>query len=327
MKLGKPSEVTLKRSILKGIAHKNTDIITTPFVGMDAAAFKVPADSYCISAVTTTIHRMKNMASEAVYSSLNNVATSGATPFAIEVTLNIPQDAREIRIKEIMDEITTVCEVENVDVIGGNTEVTDAVLFPIINISAFGSVKKEDYISKNDIRPGNDIVMTKWTGLMGTSLIARSNEEELATRYPISLVRQAQSFEKYKSVIPEAKIASKLDITAMHDVSRRGIYEALWELVREANCGLRVDLKKIPIKQETVEVCEFYNINPYVLYGMGSLLITCENGEGLVNDLQEAGINAMIIGKIIEGNDKIIVLDDKEGYLESQKEDEIYKIK
>ncbi len=31
----------------------------------------------------------------------------------------------------------------------------------------------------------------------------------------------------------------------------------MWELAQRAGVGLEIDLKKIPLKQETVEICEF----------------------------------------------------------------------
>ena len=46
----------------------------------------------------------------------------------------------------------------------------------------------------------------------------------------------------------------------MHDVTEGGIFGALWEMAEASGVGLEIDLKKIPIRQETVEVCEFFYI-------------------------------------------------------------------
>ena len=34
---------------------------------------------------------------------------------------------------------------------------------------------------------------------------------------------------------------------------------------RCSGVGLEIDLKKIPIRQETIEICEFFDLNPYKL--------------------------------------------------------------
>lgn len=64
-----------------------------------------------------------------------------------------------------------------------------------------------------------------------------------------------------------------------------------------SNVGLDIDLKKIPIRQETVEVCELLGLNPYILMSSGSMMIATDDGYGLVRKLNQAGIEASVIGK------------------------------
>ena len=72
----------------------------------------------------------------------------------------------------------------------------------------------------------------------------------------------AKGFDKLLSVVPEAATAVKSGVSAMHDVTEGGIYGALWELAEASGIGLVIDLKAIPIRQETVEICEYYRLNP-----------------------------------------------------------------
>ncbi len=59
----------------------------------------------------------------------------------------------------------------------------------------------------------------------------------------------------------------------MHDVTEGGIFGALWEMAESSGIGLEIDLKKIPLKQETVEICELFDINPYGLIASGAMLM------------------------------------------------------
>mgnify|MGYP002229688185 FL=1 len=86
----------------------------------------------------------------------------------------------------------------------------------------------------------------------------------------------------------------------MHDITEGGIFGALWELAQGADVGLDVDLKKIPIRQETVEVCEQFGLNPYLLMSSGAMLIGTKQGEILVRKLGEAGIPGTVIGQAVE---------------------------
>lgn len=81
-----------------------------------------------------------------------------------------------------------------------------------------------------------------------------------------------------------------------------------------------MDLKKVPLKQETVEICEFFDLNPYQLISSGSMLIACDKGHDLVELLKREGIHSAVIGKFTDNNDKVIIYDEGETrYLEPPK--------
>lgn len=139
-------------------------------------------------------------------------------------------------------------------------------------------------------------------------------------------MEEAKGFDKLLSVVPEAAIAVKSGVSAMHDVTEGGIYGALWELAEASGIGLEIDLKAIPIRQETVEICEYYRLNPYQLISSGCMLMTSPDGRKLVRDLEEAGIHASLIGRCADGRAKKILNGSDVSYLERPKTDELYKI-
>ena len=202
----------------------------------------------------------------------------------------------------------------------------DAVNRPIINVTGVGKVKKGKIVSTGGLKPGDEIVMTKWAGLEGTSIIAAEKEEKLLETLPRELVDVAKGFKEYLSVIPESKIAMEVGVSAMHDVTEGGLFGALWEMAEASGVGLEIDLKKIPIRQETVEICEYFDVNPYGLISSGMMLMASADGNALVLALQEAGIPATVIGKATEGNDRVIIRDEERRFLEPPKTDELYKV-
>ena len=141
------------------------------------------------------------------------------------------------------------------------------------------------------------------------------------------MVEKAKGFEKYLSILPEAATAGKSGVSFMQAVREGGIFASLWELAESAGVGLAVDLKAIPIRQECVEVCEFFGISPYEMLSGGSLLITTDNGEHLVRDLKEAGILAAVIGKITDNNDRVVINQEEKRFLDRPVSDEFSKIK
>jgi hydrogenase maturation factor len=138
-------------------------------------------------------------------------------------------------------------------------------------------------------------------------------------------VDEAAGFDRYRSVLPEAAVAIKSGVCAIHNVSEGGILAALWELAEGAGVGLTIDLKKLPIRQETVEICNHCNVNPYELLSGGCLLMTTSDGLGLVTALQQKEIPAVVVGKTTDSKDRLILNEDEVRYLDRPHEDSIYE--
>jgi hydrogenase maturation factor len=171
-----------------------------------------------------------------------------------------------------------------------------------------------------------DLVITRWIGLEGTALLAKAKEQELKQRFPADFVEDAIRFRELLSVIPEAAVAAKAGAAAMHDGSWGGIFGALWELAEASGTGLVIDLKKLPIRQETVEICEYFDLNPYELLSGGTMVIATAEGEKLVAALQDKAIPAVVAGRITSGNDRLVLRDGEKRFLEPPKQDALYRI-
>ena len=78
--------------------------------------------------------------------------------------------------------------------------------------------------------------------------------------------------------------------------------------------------------KQPIEFCERYDLNPYQLISSGSMLITTDHGRTLVNELEQAGIKATIIGHTTDSRDKVIYRQGKAANLEAPRQDELYKI-
>ena len=85
-------------------------------------------------------------------------------------------------------------------------------------------------------------------------------------------------------------------------------------------------IDKIPVKQETIELCELFRLNPYYLMsGEESVLIVCSKGSYLIQKLKEKGINASCIGFLTGNNDKVLRFGDHLRYLDRPREDEFLR--
>lgn len=175
------------------------------------------------------------------------------------------------------------------------------------------------------LRPGQDLVIAGYAGLAGTVEIAKKNKEELCQWFSKDYVNGIMEMDFM--VLPgDLEPWKKFGATEWEPSGKGGILKALWDLSGAYMTGIRFSLRKIPIKQETIEICERYDLNPYRLFSTGCLIFTADNGGDLVNAFGKQGMEAAVIGKVTDGIKRIIDHGETIGFLDRPTEDEIYKI-
>jgi hydrogenase maturation factor len=327
MKVGKISEVALKRAVLKQLNNKREEVLFGGSVGEDCAAMKLEAGEVCVFSSNPVTGAGKIQGQLAICSAVNNLAASGAEAVGVMMTVLLPENFKESRLTEIFEEVEKACQKLNIQVMGGHTEVTMAVNEPVFSVTAVGKVKENELRHARCAKADQDIVMSKWIGMEGSVSIVAAKEKELLERFPKAMI------DKIKAMLPnccsasEAALAVKSGVSAMHDVSSGGIYGALYELSEAAGVGLEIDLRAIPISQETVEICEYLGLNPYYLKSGGSMLMVCDHGQELVRLLEKEGIFAAVIGRTTSDNAKAVINEGEVSYLERPKADELLKVR
>lgn len=314
MKIGKVPERVLKRSVLKYLKPNNEYMKKGAAIGADCALFSKNDRTLAIATASVSGEKGNLQATHAILRACNNLAAEGASPFAVQLHVMLPERYREIALKRIMEAATDTAGSLRVTISGGHTETLPDIQTPIVSVTALGYQDKDTVSAK--ISPGQEIIMSKWIGIGETARLAREREEELLTRYPAFFIKSAQNLEQYYSILPEAATAVKSGVSMMHDVAGGGIFGALWELGEKAGVGLQIHLKKIPIKQETVEICEFFGYNPYEMRSDGAMLFITDEGHTLVEALRSQGIEAEVIGVVTDDNDKVIINEEEKRFLE-----------
>lgn len=326
MKIGKVPETILKRSVFKHLTVKRDEILLGPGIGEDCSIVELKENELFVLSTDPITGTVMDIGSLAVNITANDLATNGAEPVGIMLTMLLPENFSEGDLKQIITDVNKVCQDLNIQVIGGHTEVTAAVNQPIISVTGVGKLKKDKLITAENVKAGHDVVMTKWVGIEGTAIIAKEKEKELKAHYNSEFIDKAKELSKYISVVKEGKIASEFGVSMMHDVTEGGLFGALWEVAAAARKGVEIILELIPIKQETIEICEYFDLNPYKLISSGSMLIITDNGQQLAEKLIAEGVFATVIGKITDDNDRIVIQEDTRRSLEPPKSDELYKV-
>jgi hydrogenase expression/formation protein HypE len=297
MRLGKLDNDQLVRLVLDKFVSRRSETVNAPGIGRDCALVDFSGDLTAVSCDPITSAGIGQLGRLTVHVNCNDAAAAGAEPVGLLVTLLAPPSATEAEIGQIADDLAEAAASAGVDILGGHTEVTDAVTRFVTSTTVLGRLNPAR--KPCGIRPGNDLVMTKYAGLEGTLLIAEDSRD-LLPGLDAQDRSSALSLKSQLSVVPESRVAVLHGATAMHDVTEGGILGAAWEMAFDGECGVRICRAAIPVLPVTQKMCGALGLNPLRLISSGSMLIACEDGPAMAAALANAGIMSAVIGEVVE---------------------------
>jgi len=295
MRLGKLDNDALAALILDKLHHTRKEALTVPKIGEDCATVDLMGDLAVLSTDPIT-SAGSHIGRLSVHINCNDAAAAGADPVGLMVTLLMPPGITEAEIGAIADELVEAAREAGVDVLGGHTEVTDAVTRIVTNTTVLARLGER----LPGMRPGDDLVMTKWAALEGSAVIAADYPDRLTALTDAQLTT-LRDLARHISVVPEGRYAAKHGAKAMHDITEGGIYGAAWEMAHTAGCGIILYPGRIPVLAETLALCRVLALDPMRLLSSGSMLIACRDGAAMAEGLRKTGIPAAVIGKAVAG--------------------------
>lgn len=326
MKVGKVSQTVLKRSILKTLQFQREEAIIEPSIEEMCYGIEVKDGEQVLSTSVALYGNEKDLGVFALAQVVNDLATRGAKAVGVSVHIMLPPYAYESRLKAMMEHIEGAGSAHAVQILCAKAEVSPAINKAIVYMNGVGVLKKGELLQSNMGKADQDIVLLKWIGLEGTFRVMREKEEELSKRFVPTFLNQIQMLEPEIFSEKALFLAKDFGVSAMHQITSGGILAALWEFAESSDVGMEVDLKKMSIKQETVEVCEYFHLNPYQLTSAGSILIATDRGEELVSKFSEEGIWATILGRTTVDKARVILGGEEKRFLDRPAADELLKI-
>lgn len=325
LKIGKVPPEILKRVVYPHLGVMRKEVLVHSGFGEDCSIIDFGNNVAVVSTDPIT-GANKNSGYLSVFVSCNDIAACGANPLGIMVTLLLPEGTDENRLKDLMEGIHNAANEIGVEVLGGHSEITDAVVKPIISVTALGIAKRNEYVTSSGAKAGDDVIVTKALGLEGTAILAFDYEELLKKRIPAELLHSAKSFIEKIGVIEEGLAAAKVGASAMHDITEGGLLGAAYEVAEASGVGIKIIKDKLPILPETKAICDFFQIDPLCLISSGSMLICTPKGNEVLEALESRGIDAYIVGKITE-KEKLLISGDNHISILPPERDELYTAK
>ncbi|MDO4564649.1 MAG: AIR synthase family protein [Clostridia bacterium] len=317
MRIGKLDNSELERLILRKFSKTRKETLTGPAIGEDCAMLDLGDDLIALSTDPITSSNIENLGRLSVYVNCNDAICSGAEPVGLLVTLLAPPCITEDEIERVALDLARCAREYEVDILGGHTEITDAVTRAITSSTVIAR-KPRSFVLRG-AREGDYIVMTKYAGLEGTAILASDYPLCFPALTSAELEEAAGCFDSL-SIAKEAGAALKEGASALHDVTEGGVLGAAWELAERFKLGAVIKTAAIPVLPVTKKLCACAGIDPLRLIGSGSLLIATDSPLPLIQKLQKMSLNACVIGRLSSGG----FTDEDGSPIEPPEADELY---
>jgi len=299
---GKVPNKVLEDIVFRNLGAKRDDVILSPSVGEDAAIIQAGNQLLAVSSDPIT-GAEEWLGWLAVHVSANDVATRGVQPRWFNSIILLPKNSTAELVEKICTQMDKAASQLNVAIVGGHCEVTPGIEHPIVSGCAIGVAEKGKYVTCREARIGDQIILTKGTGIEGTAILASDRRTELLKVFDENFLNQAENFFEKISVVKDALTAFRTGgVSAMHDPTEGGVAGGLHELADAANVGFTVHEKDILVPEETRKICAHFGVDPLQLISSGSLLIVAEQNktEEIIRSLSKNGVKSSIIGEVTE---------------------------
>ena len=325
MKIGKLPNDVLEKIVISNIKNKRKEVLVRAGIGEDSAVVDF-GGQLCVISTDPITGATKNVGSLAIHISCNDVTASGAEPMGVLLTILAPPGTTEKDIEDIMIDAGKATEEINIEIMGGHTEITNAVNRVVISTTVIGKQDKSKLLNPKKIEIGDKVLMTKYAGIEGTSIIAKELEDDLIDKIGKEKLEIAKNMDSMLSVVSEGMICGELGVNYMHDITEGGVFGAIWEATKAIEKGIKIKEELIPVDPITREIGDILDIDIFKLISSGSMLIIAKE-EKLIEirkELDKLDIKITVIGEVIDQG----VLLERNGNIleiESPGSDELYK--
>ena len=275
-KLSDIGEFELINRLSKDIKISNNSTLLG--IGDDSAILNFDKDKVLVSSdmLVEGVHfdlsymPLKHLGYKAVVSNVSDICSMNSKCSQILVNLGVSNRFSLEAIEELYIGINAACKNYGVGLVGGDTTSSNKGL--IISVTAIGSNKSNSIVKRVGAKINDLIVVSGDLGGAFIGLKILEREKEVFKVNP----NNQPDLSSYKYVVqrqlkPEARkdiidflSNSKIIPTSMIDISD-GLSSELLHISEKSKVGMHVYENKIPIGDETISVCDEFNLNPITI--------------------------------------------------------------
>lgn len=272
--------------------------------GNDAASLDAPETgqriAYSTDSFVVTPHFFPggDIGKLAVCGTVNDVATSGATPKYLSCGFILEEGFPVADLKRICKSMADAAQEAGVHIVTGDTKVVnrghgDGVF---INTSGIGFIPAGVELSGAFCKPGDKILVSGTVGDHGITV--------MACREELSFNADIQSDAAPLNHLIAEVLAAAPDTRCFRDPTRGGLASTLNELAGQSDVDFIVEEDAVPVKDAVRGACEMLGYDVYQVANEGKMVcvVPAEQADAALKAMQNNvyGVDAAIIGEVVE---------------------------
>jgi hydrogenase expression/formation protein HypE len=294
----------LLRELLAERGEWPAEVRLGPVVGEDGCAIDVPAGTL-IAATDPITLTGRDIGAHAVTINANDIAVMGVRPRWFLAVVLLPTGTFETEVRAIFSSMRSALDEIGVTLVGGHTEVSDAVNQPIVIGQMMGFSPEHRFLQTGGARAGDRIVQAGLAPIEAAAVLAAEMNPRLDAVDPETLALARQSTTRPGiSVVDAALIATDAGATALHDPTEGGLSAGLHELADASEIQIRLDDEAILWFEPGRAVCGALGADPWGALASGALLAAFprDRATDACRTLEDRGVPARIIGDAAAGS-------------------------
>lgn len=239
-----------------------------------------------------------NIGKLSICGTVNDLACMGAKPLYMTCAFVIEEGFDMDQLEEIVASMEKCAKEVGVKIVAGDTKVAGKgqVDQVFITTTGVGAIKDGIKTSGAYAKAGDAIIVTGDIGRHGTCILLERDD------YGIEANVSSDCAPLWNAV--DALTEKVKDVHVIRDATRGGVGTVLYEIAREANVGIKLENKKIPVAEEVRGVTGMLGLDPLYLACEGRMVIVvpaCEADQTLqILHQSKHTENAALIGYVTD---------------------------
>lgn len=277
------------------------EVLLGPRVGEDACAIRVES-GVLVAATDPITLTAGDVGGHAVVINANDVAVLGVRPRWFLACVLMPPTATEADIRVLFADTRTALESVGAALVGGHTEVTEAVNQPVVVGQMLGLREDGHFVPTRGMGETDAVLQVGLAPVEGAAVLAREADFDVP---PDMLARARDALrDPGISIVKAALRAAELGATALHDPTEGGLSAGLHELADASGVALRIDADAVLWFPSGLAVCAALGADPWGVLASGTLLAAFpgSSAEEILAILVGEGFPVAIIARAERGN-------------------------